>query len=197
MGPTKLPKEQMQKRSDDEQIRRSNMWPRSIEEMETFKKLVAKAAEFDATRGDQLEVANVQFSDEDTEVGRGPAASPSFEMRFVFGREWVSCLLLALLVFLVFRPMVRTLTEQPELAEVLDGQLPGTDDAALPGEEIFDESEYEMVPIAEKIVAYCKANPQTAADVLTHWLRGYSGASGITKQASTEYEDVELEESAA
>ena len=76
-----------------------------------------------------------------------------------------------LLVFLVFRPMVRTLTEQPELAEVLDGQLPKSDDAALPGEEIFDESEYEMVPIAEKIVAYCKANPQTAADVLTHWLR--------------------------
>ena len=93
-------------------------------------------------------------------------------MRFVFGREWVSQPVVALLlVFLVFRPMVRTLTEQPELAEVLDGQLPKSDDAALPGEEIFDESEYEMVPIAEKIVAYCKANPQTAADVLTHWLR--------------------------
>ena len=76
-----------------------------------------------------------------------------------------------LLVFLVFRPMVRTLTEQPELAEVLDGSLPKSEDSALPGEEMFDESEYEFVPIAEKLIAYCKANPQTAADVLTHWLR--------------------------
>ena len=83
-----------------------------------------------------------------------------------------------LLVFLVFRPMVRTLTEQPELAEVLDGQLPKASDAALPGEDIFDESEYEMVPIAEKLLAYCKANPQTAADVLTHWLRDPTNSGG-------------------
>ena len=67
--------------------------------------------------------------------------------------------------------MVKTLTEQPELAEVLDGSLPKSEDSALPGEEMFDESEYEFVPIAEKLIAYCKANPQTAADVLTHWLR--------------------------
>ena len=86
------------------------------------------------------------------------------------------------------------MTEQPELAEVLDGQLPGTEDAALPGEEVFDESEYEMVPIAEKLTAYCKANPQTAADVLTHWLR----AAEAKRRGSSEYEDVDqLEESAA
>jgi flagellar M-ring protein FliF len=41
---------------------------RSKEEIETFRRLVAKAVEFDDTRGDQLEVANVQFSDEDTKI---------------------------------------------------------------------------------------------------------------------------------
>ena len=80
-----------------------------------------------------------------------------------------------ILVFLVFRPMVNHLTEQPELAEVLDGQLPKSEDTALPGEEVFDEAEYELVPIAEKLVAYCRANPQTAADVLSHWLRSEMG----------------------
>ena len=41
---------------------------RTAEEMETYRNLVAKAIEFDADRGDQIEVQNVQFSDEDTEL---------------------------------------------------------------------------------------------------------------------------------
>ena len=52
----------------------------------------------------------------------------------------------------------------------------------LPGEDIFDEAEYEMVPIAEKLLAYCKANPQTAADVLTHWLRDQAHSGGDDSQ---------------
>jgi hypothetical protein len=91
--------------------------------------------------------------------------------------------------------MVCTLTEQPELAEVLDGQLPKSDDAALPGDELFDESEYEMVPIAEKLLAYCRANPQTAADVLTHWLR--DEVSSQKKQRSMPDDMMIEQESAA
>jgi flagellar biosynthesis/type III secretory pathway M-ring protein FliF/YscJ len=101
-----------------------------------------------------------------------------------------------LLVFLVFRPMVRTLTEQPELAEVLDGQLPKAGDAALPGDEIFDESEYEMVPIAEKLLAYCKANPQTAADVLSHWLKE-EPSGGQQKKHRSMPDDMMLEQEVA
>mgnify|MGYP001266564325 CR=1 FL=1 len=168
---------------------------RSKKEMETFRKLVSKAVEFDENRGDQLEVANVQFSDEDTKLAEAQlrAAEMRDAVRF-WTRMGIVLVVALLLVFLVFRPMVRTLTDEPELAEVLDGQLPRAEDAALPGEEEFDESEYEMVPIAEKLLAYCKANPQTAADVLTHWLRAGVGQSHSHQQL----EELEsMEESAA
>ncbi len=143
-------------------------------------------------RKDVITVQNVEFTDEDTKLAEAQlrAAELREAVRF-WTRMGIVLVVALLLVFLVFRPMVRTLTEQPELAEVLDGQLPKSEDSALPGDEIFDESEYEMVPIAEKLAAYCKANPQTAADVLTHWLRSES------KSQSMRTEIQELEESAA
>ena len=145
---------------------------RSAEEMDKFRNLVMKAVEFDGTRGDQIEVQNLQFSDEDTKAAEAQLRAAELKESLRFWTRMAIVVVIALiLVFLVFRPMVNHLTEQPELAEVLDGQLPKSEDSALPGEEAFDESEYEMVPIAEKLVAYCRANPQTAADVLSHWLR--------------------------
>ena len=145
---------------------------RSAEEMEKFRNLVMKAVEFDGTRGDQIEVQNLQFSDEDTKAAEAQLRAAELKESLRFWTRMAIVVVIALiLVFLVFRPMVNHLTEQPELAEVLDGQLPKSEDTALPGEEAFDETEYEMVPIAEKLVAYCRANPQTAADVLSHWLR--------------------------
>ena len=107
---------------------------RTKEEIETFKRLVAKAVEFDDARGDQLEVANVQFSDEDTKLAEAQlrAAELRDAVRF-WTRMGIVLVVALLLVFLVFRPMVRTPTEQPELAEVLDGQLPKASDAASTG----------------------------------------------------------------
>lgn len=145
---------------------------RTEEEMETIRKLVANAVEFDPRRGDQIEVANVQFQEED--LSKAEAALAASERKAAV-RFWTRMgLVLAmglLLVFLVFRPMVRSLTEQPDVAEVLDGGLPGEEGGALPGEELFDESDYEEVPVSEKLVAFCKSNPQTAADVMSYWLK--------------------------
>ncbi len=145
--------------------------PRSAEEMETIRKLVANAVEFNAARGDQLEVANVQFEEED--LAKAEAALAASERKAAV-RFWTRMgLVLAmglLLVFLVFRPMVKSLTDQPDVAEVLDGSLPG-EEGGLPGEELFDDSDYEEVPVAEKLVAFCKSNPQTAADVMSYWLK--------------------------
>jgi flagellar M-ring protein FliF len=167
---------------------------RTKEELAAFEQLVKQAVGFHATeiRKDIITVQNVEFTDEDTKLAEAQlrAAELREAVRF-WTRMGIVLVVALLLVFLVFRPMVRTLTEQPELAEVLDGQLPKSEESALPGDEIFDESEYEMVPISDKLVAYCKANPQTAADVLTHWLRSE------TKSQSMRTEIQELEESAA
>ena len=178
----------------DEAVPQPTSEPRTKEELLAIEQLVKQAVGFHATdvRKDVITVQNVEFTDEDTKLAEAQlrAAELREAVRF-WTRMGIVLVVALLLVFLVFRPMVRTLTEQPELAEVLDGQLPKTEDAALPGEEIFDESEYEMVPISEKLVAYCKANPQTAADVLAHWLRSEA------KQHNMHEELEELEESAA
>ncbi len=161
---------------------------RTAEEMETIRKLVAKAVEFDDQRGDQIEVANVQFTDEETKIAEAQLRAAELRDAVRFWTRMGMVLVVALLlVFLVFRPMVKTLTDQPEFAEVLDGQLPRGEDAALPGEEMFDEDEYQYVPIAEKLVAYCKANPQTAADVMTHWLRHGLHGEHETSSSTNEF----------
>ena len=168
--------------------------PRTKEELVAFEQLVKQAVGFhsDGARKDVITVQNVEFTDEDTRLAEAQlrAAELREAVRF-WTRMGIVLVVALLLVFLVFRPMVRTLTEQPELAEVLDGQLPQSEDSALPGDEVFDESEYEMVAISEKLVAYCRANPQTAADVLTHWLRSEHKPQSMTAQLE------ELEESAA
>ena len=145
--------------------------PRTEEEMDTIRRLVAKAVEFDEDRGDQLEVANVQFTDEDMAAAEAAvrAAQKRDAVRF-WTRMGLVLVVALLLVFLVFRPMVRTLTEQPKMAAVLDGRLPGSEGAALPGEELFEDTEFDTIPITDKVVAYCRSNPQTAADVMTYWL---------------------------
>lgn len=164
---------------------------RTPEEMEKFRNLVMRAVEYDGARGDQIEVQNLQFSDEDTKAAEAQLRAAELKESLRFWTRMAIVVVIALiLVFLVFRPMVNHLTEQPELAEVLDGQLPKSEDSALPGEELFDESEYEMVPIAEKLVAYCRANPQTAADVLAHWLRMESEKSRRSSSSSDENSNV-------
>lgn len=144
---------------------------RSEAEMETIKKLVANAVEFNAARGDQLEVANVQFEAEDLATAEAALAASERKAAVRFWTRMGLVLAMGLLlVFLVFRPMVKSLTDQPDVAEVLDGSLPGAE-SGLPGQELFDEEDYEELPVAEKLVAFCKSNPQTAADVMTYWLK--------------------------
>ena len=108
--------------------------PRTAEEMEKFRSLVMKAVEYDVERGDQIEVQNLQFSDEDTKAAEAQlrAAELKESLRF-WTRIAIVVVIALILVFLVFRPMVNHLTEQPELAEVLDGRLPKSEDTALPG----------------------------------------------------------------
>mgnify|MGYP001368016660 CR=1 FL=1 len=178
----------------DEAVPQPQSVARTKDELVAIEQLVKQAVGFHNSdaRKDVITVQNVEFTDEDTKLAEAQlrAAELREAVRF-WTRMGIVLVVALLLVFLVFRPMVRTLTEQPELAEVLDGQLPKSEDSALPGDELFDESEYEMVPINEKLVAYCKANPQTASDVLAHWLRSES------KQKNMNEELEELEESAA
>ncbi|MCA9557939.1 MAG: flagellar M-ring protein FliF [Myxococcales bacterium] len=153
---------------------------RTAAEMKTIEKQVAKAVGLDTERGDSLEVANVQFAQE--EVGTGV---PELTWAQWFAKHWqvllswlVVLLVALLLIFKVFSPMVRSLTEKPETAEVLaDGELPpGEQQLALPGEEQLRELEKAEPSIIDKIREYAQANPETAASVMRYWLKARAQA---------------------
>ena len=81
-----------------------------------IEQLVKQAVGFHATdvRKDVITVQNVEFTDEDTKLAEAQlrAAELREAVRF-WTRMGVVLVVALLLVFLVFRPMVRTLTEQP------------------------------------------------------------------------------------
>ncbi len=153
---------------------------RTAAEMKTIEKQVAKAVGLDTERGDSLEVANVQFAQE--EVGTGVPEltwAQWFKKHWQVLLSWLVVLLVALLlIFKVFSPMVRSLTEKPETAEVLaDGELPpGEQQLALPGEEQLRELEKAEPSMIDRIREYAQANPETAASVMRYWLKARAQA---------------------
>jgi len=84
-----------------------------ISNAETIKNLVAKAVELDAQRGDQIEVASMQFQDdtqEEVAVIRAVERQALIDKAVKYG---LILLVFLLLVFVVFRPVVRWLTAPP------------------------------------------------------------------------------------
>jgi flagellar biosynthesis/type III secretory pathway M-ring protein FliF/YscJ len=85
-------------------------------------------------------------------------------------------LVFLLLVFVVFRPVVRWLTAPPppvETAEMVEeGALPEPElSSLLPGDEVMAQIAHEDLPVAEKIRQFVEKDPEVAASVLRYWLR--------------------------
>ncbi len=113
--------------------------PRSEEEMATFSALVKKIVGFNETRGDQMEIANIQFVAEDMVFEEAPMERLDFIIRIV---QYVFAVLGALLfLFFVVRPLIRWLTSEPSLerqlgmpTEMLEGATVGELEARYPGQ---------------------------------------------------------------
>ena len=91
--------------------------PRTPEEIEQIKSLVRSAVNFDANRGDTLEVVNMKFAQ--AEAGKGESSTSDLMMgvpksEILHIAETVTLALIGLLVvLLVVRPMLKRLFEMP------------------------------------------------------------------------------------
>jgi flagellar M-ring protein FliF len=149
---------------------------RSKEELETIKSLVASAVELDVERGDQIEVASMQFQDdtqEEVAVIKAVERQALIDKAVKYG---LILLVFLLLVFVVFRPVVRWLTAPPppvETTEIVEeGALPSLETPpALPGEEAVAQIEHEDLPMLDKVRLLVEKDPDAAASVLRYWLR--------------------------
>ena len=178
--------------------------PRTPEQIAQFKSLVERAVGFDATRGDEIEVANLQFIDLAADVA-GPQ-EPLFFGMFTKGdlmraAEGMALALVAVLVvLLVVRPLItrafeslpeaatgpdgrRLLTEQGEAAGQLTGPgrgpMPGgTMPSELESEELIDIDKVEgrvRASSLKKIGEIVEKHPEEALSIVRNWLYSEGG----------------------
>ena len=146
---------------------------RTPEELLVISKLVSQAVGLDEARGDRIEVSNRQFRIRDEQpvedLLAADARRSTIEKAVKYGLVLVIALLL---VFVVFRPMVRWLTEPSETAELIDdGALPPGEVAALPGEADLALIDQDDGNVLEHIRRIAREDPELAASVLRFWLK--------------------------
>lgn len=119
--------------------------PRSDKEIAKIEALVKSAIGFDSTRGDQLQVVNLQFATPDPIAAPAPAAKPFLGLTKAdymrMGEFGVLSILALIAMFFVFRPMLSRLmtisgaNNQAMLGHAHHGAIGSHANAALPAPE--------------------------------------------------------------
>jgi flagellar M-ring protein FliF len=170
--------------------------PRSAEELAQITALVRSAIGFDETRGDQVQVANLQFAERPDAAPEGTADAGLFNFTrddLMSGAEMVVTLLIALaLVFFVMRPLLRkVLTPEQPLALPVSAEVGGPGLAAQSMERLPPELQQSTEPQAPRTPAWMSnakqlgeaqaqtlktvgelvdENPKQAATIVRDWL---------------------------
>lgn len=162
--------------------------PRGQAELDQINALVRSAVGFDEARGDQVQIANLQFASRPDLAGQGTAEAGLFDFTrddLVNGAEMLVTLLIALaLVFFVMRPLVKkVLAPEPKpLPLPVSAEIggPGLAAAEIPGPpaaprlpEWIDEAKTTGAAQAEtvrNVGALVEDNPKQAALIVRDWL---------------------------
>ncbi len=154
--------------------------PRSEEEIERIKTLIAGAVGYDATRGDTIEVSNISFG-EPVLTDTDSLMRTMLEYAQRLGTPFLNGLLIFLFLILVVRPVIMALI-RPRVAEQEIEEmagLPSTDRLALEEEEV-DEEAMDMSRRLENAknhaVQLSDDNIDQAVHLLKTWLTQEEGA---------------------
>lgn len=173
--------------------------PRTEEELNQIESLVRSAIGYDETRGDQLEVVNMQFAERDNMLEDAGPIDDSFFMGltktdlFKIGEMGMIGIVAILVILLVVRPMVQNLSEIGQIAGRGDDQprLEGQPQKAIasqaantmmqPEEEGQDERDQEMIDLEQiegrvkassvrKVSDIIDSHPGETVSVIRGWL---------------------------
>lgn len=125
----------------NEETGESTYVPRSAEEVERIKTLIANAVGFDSVRGDTIEVSNISFG-EPALYDADSLMRTMLEYAQRLGKPFLNGLLIFLFLILVVRPVVMALI-RPRVAEQEIEEmagLPGADRLALEEEDVDEEA---------------------------------------------------------
>ncbi|MGC9061785.1 flagellar basal-body MS-ring/collar protein FliF [Calditerrivibrio sp.] len=172
--------------------------PRTKEELDKIKGLVAKAAGFDEKRGDQIEVTNVSFDTSQMSESKLLEKEKMNELIIQISKYVMVLIMFLLFYFLVIRPIMKKLgdikeTKSGELAAVGDIPIKGAnvdlqldDNVKFPKtlEELEREIESELDEkvsvdvgtvktkvMVKKIEEAVKEDPEMIANLIKTWLK--------------------------
>jgi len=158
----------------DEETGKPVYVPRSEEELERIRNLIAGAVGFDSIRGDSIEVSNISFG-EPTLYDGDSLMRTMLEYAQRLGKPFLNGLLIFLFLILVVRPVIMALI-RPRVAEQEIEEmagLPGSQRLALEEDEI-DEEAMDMSRRLENAknhaVQLSDDNMDQAVHLLKSWL---------------------------
>jgi flagellar M-ring protein FliF len=148
--------------------------PRSTEELDRIRNLIAGAVGFDSVRGDTIEVSNISFGEPALSDGDSLMRT-MLEYAQRLGKPFLNGLLIFLFLILVVRPVIMALI-RPRVAEQEIEEmagLPGSQRLALEEEEV-DEEAMDMSRRLENAknhaVQLSDDNMDQAVHLLKNWL---------------------------
>jgi flagellar M-ring protein FliF len=144
--------------------------PRTDEEMKKYESIVMKAVGYNAERGDQIEVSNVPF--ETARLTEEEKKAMSREALWGKMRKALpslaALLLIALLIVLVLRPLVRWLT-RPIEGGGMTARIPAGTSGAI-GSGMSLPSLEEGVTGGEQVTQLARADAKRFAELLKNWI---------------------------
>lgn len=182
------------KSTDKEGVTSSKAEAWSQEKVKEFESIVASAVALDRTRGDTIEIKNMEFVKEDFEEAErildAATMRDYIKNLILYG---IIALVVGLFFFFVVRPYIRWVTENTtdsvdtflpqtleELEKIQKSSSMADVEAAMPDlPDRLDPEKVEGEMIREKIVTLIDGNPQKASLVLKEWLvAGKNTATG-------------------
>lgn len=165
--------------------------PRTETEIKTYFEIVKKSVGYNPERGDQVEVANVQFNDIEKEVEK---IQPFYKNQDFYFKllQYLLYIIIIIIVFLVVRSILswatikedevesseitsadelKELAGHPELAQLKAGEA-GIDKVALPGseQEMIQKEETLDVKMRRRINEIAYENPDKVLQILRYWI---------------------------
>ena len=160
--------------------------PRTAEDLAKYETIIKNSIGFNAARGDNVKIENIQFQVEDfTESERLLTTLERKKLLHSLFKWSILSLSLALFFFIVIRPFMRWITdsfqdtvedmlprtiEELEELQSVDNTLPGMSGALPVLEESIDPNKAESELLKERIMALMDSDQEKAAGAFSLWL---------------------------
>ena len=146
--------------------------PRSAEEMSKYLDIVKSIVGFDASRGDQVKVENVQFDDTfSREIEREFSQAKIYGYAIELAKILLGIIFIVLLFTKIIRPLINWVVASAERAPGADPELPSGKTAAHAHEQKLAPSGFAAADMRKALLSFIDSDPKLAAGIVRKWMR--------------------------